>query len=110
MLASELIGKNWNSGIEDFEITGIAYDSRNVLPGNVFVCIKGFETDGHKYAASAVENGASLIIAENKIDVNVPVIYVKDSRKTIAEAAAQFYGNPSEKFRLVGVTGTNEKP
>lgn len=109
MLASELIGKNWNSGIEDFEITGIAYDSRNVLPGNVFVCIKGFETDGHKYAASAVENGASLIIAENKIDVNVPVIYVKDSRKTIAEAAAQFYGNPSEKFRLVGVTGTNGK-
>ena len=45
MLASELIGKNWNSDIEDFEITGIAYDSRNVLPGNVFVCIKGFETE-----------------------------------------------------------------
>ena len=109
MLASELIGKNWNSDIEDFEITGIAYDSRNVLPGNVFVCIKGFETDGHKYAASAVENGAALIIAEDKINVNVPVIYVKDSRKTIAQMAAQFYGNPSEKFRLVGVTGTNGK-
>ena len=109
MLASELIGKNWNSDIEDIEITGIAYDSRNVLPGNVFVCIKGFETDGHKYAASAVENGAALIIAEDKINVNIPVIYVKDSRKTIAEIAAQFYGNPSEKFRLVGVTGTNGK-
>ena len=64
MLASELLGSKWLDEHEDIDITGIAYDSRNVLPGNVFVCIKGFETDGHKYAEMAVKNGASTIVAE----------------------------------------------
>ena len=50
MLASELLGSKWLDEHEDIDITGIAYDSRNVLPGSIFVCIKGFETDGHKYA------------------------------------------------------------
>lgn len=54
MLASELLGSKWLDEHKDIDITGIAYDSRNVLPGNVFVCIKGFETDGHKYAEMAV--------------------------------------------------------
>ena len=78
MLASELLGSKWLDEHEDIDITGIAYDSRNVLPGNVFVCIKGFETDGHKYAEMAVKNGASLIVAEDKIDVDVPVWYVRE--------------------------------
>ena len=77
MLASELLGSKWLDEHEDIDITGIAYDSRNVLPGNVFVCIKGFETDGHKYAEMAVKNGASLIVAEDKIDVDVPVCMLK---------------------------------
>ncbi len=107
MLASKLFGDKLN--FDDTEITGIAYDSRRVLPGNVFVCIKGYETDGHKYAASAEKNGAAVIVAEDKIDVNVPVIYVNDSRKEIARLACTFYDNPSKKFKLVGVTGTNGK-
>ena len=57
MLASELLGSKWLDEHKDIDITGIAYDSRNVLPGNIFVCIKGFETDGHKYAEMAVKNG-----------------------------------------------------
>lgn len=109
MLASELIGREWTDKFEDVEITGIAYDSRNVLPGNLFVCIKGFETDGHKYAHAAVQNGAAVIVAQDKIDADVPVWYVPDSRRTIAELACRFYGDPSKKFKLVGVTGTNGK-
>ena len=109
MLASELLGSKWLDEHEDIDITGIAYDSRNVLPGNIFVCIKGFETDGHKYAEMAVKNGASLIVAEDKIDVDVPVWYVENSRVEIAEMACKYYGNPSSKFKLIGITGTNGK-
>ena len=109
MLASELLGSKWLDEHEDIDITGIAYDSRNVLPGNIFVCIKGFETDGHKYAEMAVKNGASLIVAEDKIDVDVPVWYVENSRIEIAEMACKYYGNPSSKVKLIGITGTNGK-
>lgn len=109
MLASELFGGKWLEEHEDIDITGIAYDSRNVLPGNVFVCVKGFETDGHKYAKMACENGAAVIVAEDDIEVDVPVWYVENSRKTVAELACIYYDNPSEKFKLIGVTGTNGK-
>lgn len=91
------------------DITGIAYDSRKVQSGYIFVCIKGFAQDGHKYAKSAQEKGAAVIVAEDEIDVDIPVIYTKNSRRTLAELACRFYGNPSEKFSLIGITGTNGK-
>ncbi len=109
MLASELFGSEWLSENDDIEITGVAYDSRNVLPGNIFVCVKGFETDGHKFAESAEKNGAAIIVAQDKIDVSVPVRYVDNSRRAIAEIACRYYGDPSKKFHLIGVTGTNGK-
>ena len=110
MLATKLFGDNWKDKFEDIEISGIAYDSRNVLPGNVFVCIKGFEADGHKYAAMAKKNGAAVIVAQDKLDIeDIPVWYVEDSRKAIADLACTFYDNPSKKFKLVGITGTNGK-
>ncbi|MCH5211191.1 MAG: UDP-N-acetylmuramoyl-L-alanyl-D-glutamate--2,6-diaminopimelate ligase [Oscillospiraceae bacterium] len=109
MLASELIGEDWLNEHDDIDISGIAYDSRNVGEGNIFVCIKGYETDGHKFAKMAEENGAALIVAQDKIDVNVPVWYVENSRVAIAQIASRYYGNPSERFRLIGVTGTNGK-
>lgn len=109
MLASKLFTEQWSEKYDDIDITGIAYDSRNVTAGNVFVCIKGFETDGHKFAEAAEKNGAALIVAEDKIDVGVPVLYVDNSRVAIAEAACRYYDNPSEKFKLVGITGTNGK-
>lgn len=108
MLASKLLAEEYNLN-QDIEITGIVYDSRQTAPGNVFICIKGYEQDGHKYAKMAEEMGAALIVAQDKIDVNIPVCYVADCRKTIARMACRFYGNPSEKFKLVGVTGTNGK-
>lgn len=108
MLAGDLL-KNCPKEICDTEITAIAYDSRKVSAGSAFVCIKGYETDGHRFAASAAENGAALIVAEDKVDVDVPVVYVSDTRKAIAEMAAAFYGNPSQKLSLIGITGTNGK-
>lgn len=108
MLASVLLNDEWN-GIGDVEITGIAYDSRQVMPGYAFVCIKGYETDGHKFVDSALKNGAALIVAEDEVIADVPVCYVGDTRKTLADMACIFYGNPSKNFKLVGITGTNGK-
>ncbi len=108
MLASVLLNNEWNVDT-DVEISGIAYDSRQIMPGYAFVCIKGFETDGHNYVDKAIENGASLIVAQDRIESSVPVCYVADARKTLADMACTFYENPSEKFKLVGVTGTNGK-
>lgn len=109
MLFSELVGKEWNNEHNDFEITGIAYDSRRVKQGYVFVCIKGFEQDGHKYAEKAVQNGAAAVVAEDKVDVSVPVFYTNNSRRMLANIAIKFYGCPSKNFGLIGVTGTNGK-
>lgn len=108
MLASVLLNNEFNC-IGDVEITGIAYDSRQVMPGYAFVCIKGFETDGHKFVESAIKNGAALIVAEDEVKADVPVCYVDDTRKTLADMACIFYGNPSKDFKLVGITGTNGK-
>lgn len=109
MLAKELFGDLYNDELRDIDITGIAYDSRKAAEGNVFVCIKGYETDGHRYAGAAVKNGASVIVAEEQLEVDAPVVYVEDSRKVIAELACRFYGEPAKKLSLIGITGTNGK-
>ncbi len=109
MLAQMLFKSECTDDIKDIDITSIAYDSRKVTDNGLFVCIKGYETDGHKYAQSAADNGAAVIVAEDKIDVDVPVVYVENSRRALAELACTFYSNPSEKFSLIGITGTNGK-
>ena len=92
------------------KISGIACDSRNVKPGNVFICITGYETDGHKYAKTAVENGAVAVIAEHDLPtVDVPCVIVDNTRKAMSEMAATFYNYPYKKFKLIGITGTNGK-
>ncbi len=97
----------------DHEITGIAYDSRTLLPGNVFFCIKGLVTDGHYYASEAVEKGAAAIFTERLLDdelkEDIPVVNVPDTRYAMALCSAHFYGYPSKKLTLIGVTGTNGK-
>lgn len=95
---------------QDMDITQIAYDSRRVTPGSLFVCIKGYVTDGHNYVKSAIENGAAAILAEDKIEsCSVPVIYTDDTRKALAQTAAAFYDHPEKKLKLIAVTGTNGK-
>lgn len=93
------------------DIKGIKYDSRNVTAGDLFVCVTGFKTDGHLYVHSAVKNGAIAILAEKDLEVpqNVTLIKVADTRVAMADLAARFYGNPSSKLKLIGVTGTNGK-
>ncbi len=91
-------------------ISGIAYDSRVVLPGNVFVALRGMHAEGAQFARQAVERGAVAIVSEQPITgVAVPIVHVDDARLALAELAADFYGYPSERMRVVGITGTNGK-
>lgn len=96
-------------GNTDIEISGIAYDSRKVKPGYLFIAIKGFETDGHKYIESAINNGAVAVVGEDDIACSCTYVRTPDSRKALAVCGAQFYGNPQEKLKIIGVTGTNGK-
>ena len=112
-LQKALIGIDYQilKGNADQEINKINYDSRKVQNNDVFVCIKGFNSDGHKFVSSAIENGATVIICEDTIstDKDVTVVKVKDTRKALAVIGANYYDNPSKKMKLIGVTGTNGK-
>ena len=81
----------------------------SVRTGSLFICIKGYTVDGHDFAKSAVENGASAILAERPLDLDVPVIVVRDTERAMAVLADAFYGHPTQKLRLIGITGTNGK-
>lgn len=101
------------------EITSIETDHRKCGPGSLFVCIKGYVTDGHRYAAAAAAAGAVAILAQNREALeeygfdagkNGPaVILCPDTRWALSGICAAFYGNPSERLRLIGVTGTKGK-
>jgi UDP-N-acetylmuramoyl-L-alanyl-D-glutamate--2,6-diaminopimelate ligase len=91
-------------------LTGVAYDSRAVTRGNVFVALKGVHADGATFARQAVERGAVAVVAEQPLpDLSVPVLQASDARLALAELAADFYGHPSGRLRVVGITGTNGK-
>ena len=90
-------------------IADLHHDSRMVQPGDGFVAIPGVETDGHKYAEAAVEQGACAIIAEHPLDVAVPQLLVSDTRRALPILAATVHGYPSRELTVVGVTGTNGK-
>ncbi len=112
-LASIMNGIDFDilKGGTDININKIVYDSRSVQKEDVFVCITGFKTDGHIYAAKAVEQGASAVIVEKEVDVegNVTILRVDNSRIALAKMAANYYKNPSSNLNLIGVTGTNGK-
>ncbi len=100
----------------DIDVTSIADDSRKVKKDGMFVAIKGFETDGHKYIRSAIENGAKVVIIEEgatlkKSDItdDVTIIMAPNTRIALAKVACNFYDNPSSKFNLIGITGTKGK-
>lgn len=99
---------SWNE--KDIEINNIAYHSGKVQAGDLFVCIKGFETDGHKYASQAVDNGACALIVEDYQEaLHVPQFKVENSRKALASLGALFYDHPSKKMKMIGITATNGK-
>ena len=94
----------------DVDITSIVYDSREAQPGSLFVAVPGFRFDGHDYAAAAVQRGAVALMVERLLpDLLVPQVVVEDARAALGLVGAAFYGHPSRKLRVIGVTGTNGK-
>jgi UDP-N-acetylmuramoyl-L-alanyl-D-glutamate--2,6-diaminopimelate ligase len=91
------------------EITGLAYDSREVRAGSLFFCVKGFQSDGHDFAAQAIERGAAALVVERPLELGVPEVVVPSARDAMGPAAVRFYGDPSAELSVVGVTGTNGK-
>ncbi|MGN1386334.1 MAG: UDP-N-acetylmuramoyl-L-alanyl-D-glutamate--2,6-diaminopimelate ligase [Bacillus sp. (in: firmicutes)] len=90
-------------------ITSIENDNRLVQPGSLFVCVKGYTVDGHDFAEAAVASGAAAIVAEKPLPLSVPVVVVKDTYRAMAMLADTFYGHPTQKLKLIGITGTNGK-
>lgn len=98
------------SSIMEQEVSSVEYDSRAVVAGALFVCVKGFQADGHSFAERAVQAGARVLCVERVLpEVTVPQIIVPDTRKALAHIAARFYGEPSKQLSVVGITGTNGK-
>ncbi|MCC3357568.1 UDP-N-acetylmuramoyl-L-alanyl-D-glutamate--2,6-diaminopimelate ligase [Bacillus sp. REN16] len=90
-------------------ITSLEMDSREVVKGSLFFCVRGNTFDGHLFATQAEAKGAVAIIAEKAVQVSIPVIIVKDTRRAMAVIADAFYQHPTHKLQLIGVTGTNGK-
>jgi UDP-N-acetylmuramoyl-L-alanyl-D-glutamate--2,6-diaminopimelate ligase len=91
------------------EIGDLAYDAGAAGPGALFFCVPGSRTDGHDFAAQAVENGAVALVVERPLEVDVPQLVVPDARRAMAPVADEFFGHPSEELQIAGVTGTNGK-
>ena len=99
-------------GDEKKLITGVTADSREVQPGSLFIAVRGTKSDGHAFIGTAVEKGAAAVICEalpEKLHEGVTMIVVDDSAAATGIATSAFYGHPSRKLRLTGVTGTNGK-
>ena len=100
----------------DIDITGLESNSKNIKPGYMFIAIKGFSVDGHEFINDAIKAGAKAVIVQEGCDLksirlpaDVTLIMAKDTREALAICSCNFYGNPSKKFKLIGVTGTKGK-
>ena len=99
------------------DVTDIVYDSRQVQKNSLFVAIRGFKTDGHKFLQDAINKGAIGVVVEDDKSIpdelithsQIAKILVKDGRKALAELSKGFYKNPTDKLKLIGITGTNGK-
>ncbi len=99
-------------GSLEIEVSSLCLDSRKVVEGSAFVAVRGYQTDGHLFVQKAIESGASVVLVEElpaDIDESVVYVVVEDSAYVLGVLAANFYGNPSTKLKLVGITGTNGK-
>ncbi len=100
----------------EIEITGVSSNSKEIKEGNLFVAIKGFSADGHKYVEKAIENGAKAVVLQGDCDIKslkiskeIVVVLADDTRKAIGIIAGNYYGHPTRKLKLIGVTGTKGK-
>ncbi|RME04047.1 MAG: UDP-N-acetylmuramoyl-L-alanyl-D-glutamate--2,6-diaminopimelate ligase [Planctomycetota bacterium] len=90
-------------------ITGLCFDSRKVQEGNIFFALKGTKRDGHRFVSEAILRGACLIVSERKLSGDHPSLLVENTQVALAQAAAWFYGYPTDRLYTVGITGTNGK-
>ena len=102
----EVIEKNADP---ETDLGNISYDSRKTQKGDLFVAIRGFESDGHRFIGAAVKAGAAVILCEEKPEESIPYVLVKNSREALALVSGNYFGNPASSMVLVGVTGTNGK-
>ncbi|MBK8975350.1 MAG: UDP-N-acetylmuramoyl-L-alanyl-D-glutamate--2,6-diaminopimelate ligase [Planctomycetes bacterium] len=93
----------------DAEVTGLAFDSREVRPGYAFFAVPGTLDDGARYVDDALARGAAVVVSERAMNIRVPVFVVGDARQALARAAGAFYEHPSLALDVIGVTGTNGK-
>lgn len=91
------------------EISGISYDSRTSAPGELFVAMTGWETDGHRFIPMAAEKGVAAVLCQKRPETEIPYILVEDSRAALAQLGINWYGNPAASMTMIGVTGTNGK-
>jgi UDP-N-acetylmuramoyl-L-alanyl-D-glutamate--2,6-diaminopimelate ligase len=98
-----------SAGAPAVEITSLAYDSRQVIPGTLFFCVAGSHADGHDHAGEAIARGAAALVVERPLQLGVPELAVPSVRLAMAPLAARFHGDPSARLRVIGVTGTNGK-
>ena len=99
-------------GSTQMEVESLVFDSRNVVPNCVFVAIKGTLSDGHKFIDSAIDKGATAVVCEEmpkEVNPDITYVQVGDSHAALGMMASNFYDNPSEKLKLIGITGTNGK-
>jgi len=97
------------SGTLPETVTEIAVDSRTAVPGSLFVAVRGERADGHRFALGAVARGATVLVVEHEVDVDVPQVIVEDTRVAISRLADAYYDHPSQGLVVFGVTGTNGK-
>ena len=99
------------AALPGIDVRGVAYDSRHVKPGDVFIALKGLKAAGADFAADAARRGAVAVVADRPSDgtVQIPWVEVSDARAAMAALATEFYGQPSRSMQVVGITGTNGK-
>ena len=98
-----------NCGYEDVLIKGIKINSKEVIPGDIFVCTMGVTADRHDFMEEAIQNGAAAVVVQKDVKCSVPMIKVENTNQELPLLASRFYDHPEEKLDIIGITGTNGK-
>ncbi|WP_075841519.1 UDP-N-acetylmuramoyl-L-alanyl-D-glutamate--2,6-diaminopimelate ligase [Clostridium perfringens] len=98
-------------GNEESKVQNIRYDNRKIEQGDAFVCVKGFKVDGHSFIGDAIKKGANVLIVQEDVSVqeDITIIKVRDTRKALSIMSSNYFGNPKDKLKIIGITGTNGK-